>query len=155
MCSHGVSPPHSKCKQGSQKRQTLSTFLAKMAEMPICLDTAARRAGCKLRTLSFLSIHWGVLPGSFMWLSSSRAQVVIFSAWSMYKYFHKVPNCCLMGRLHNQHAANVAARLTCSLGKSELPKPGMTVCTSVTVPSGRGEDRALLDGYSREVLCHC
>lgn len=60
-----------------------------------------------------------------------------------------------MGRLHNRHAANVAARLTRSLGKPELPWPGMTVCTSVTVPSGTGEVEALLDGYSREVLCHC
>lgn len=64
-------------------------------------------------------------------------------------------NCCLMGRLHNQHAANVAAHLTLSLRKPELPWLGMTVCTSVTVPNGRGEDKASLDGYSREVLRHC
>lgn len=56
-----------------------------------------------------------------------------------------------MGRLHNGHAANVAARLTRSLGKPELPWPGMTVCTSVTVPSGIGEDEVLLGGYYREV----
>lgn len=64
-------------------------------------------------------------------------------------------NCCLMGRLQYQHAANVAAHLTRSLRKPEPPWLGMTVCTSVTVPSGRREDKALLDGYSREALRHC
>lgn len=64
-------------------------------------------------------------------------------------------NCCLLGRLQYQHAVNVAAYLTRSLRKPELPWLGMTLCTSVAVPSSRREAKALLDGYSKEVLRHC
>lgn len=107
-------------------------------------------------SLPLSGIHWGVLPGSFMWLSSSRAQEVIFSAWSMYKYFYTVTNCCLMGTHHNQHAVNTAVPLTCSSRKPELPWLGMTQCSSdsVTVASSRGKDKTSLMGYSRGVLCH-